>query len=155
MTNPTTAPVAACTPFSTGRCLLDQRPVTHLTAGSRARRGVGRTFPCTVVIEHLTAADNGSLAVRLPAQRSTRKARVAKDRTRVVATFSQVGRIAGTGTAVLLAEQNQRLAHLVADRITVLEHGRTAFTATASELGQAGHDRIAELLGIAATGHAA
>jgi ABC-type branched-subunit amino acid transport system ATPase component len=67
-----------------------------------------------------------------------------------------ITRIAGSGTAVLLAEQNQRLAHAVADRITVLEHGQIAFTATAADLGhETVDDRIAGLLGVATTGNTA
>jgi ABC-type branched-subunit amino acid transport system ATPase component len=59
--------------------------------------------------------------------------------------------IADAGVAVLLAEQTQRLALTVADRCSVLEHGRIAFTATTAQLGDPTmHDRIAGLLGVTA-----
>ncbi|MFF5085461.1 ATP-binding cassette domain-containing protein [Actinoplanes sp. NPDC000266] len=60
-----------------------------------------------------------------------------------------IARIAAAGTAVLLAEQNQHLAAAVADRVSVLHHGRIALS-TRSLADSGTHHRLGELLGVAA-----
>ncbi|GLZ00770.1 ATP-binding cassette domain-containing protein [Actinoplanes sp. NBRC 103695] len=65
-----------------------------------------------------------------------------------------ITRIAGTGVAVLLAEQNQRAALATADRISVLDAARIAFSTTDIN-GPATHARLAGYLGVSTAGAAA
>lgn len=60
-----------------------------------------------------------------------------------------VKEIAAGGTAVLLAEQNVRVALSVADRHYILDHGEVRFAATTAELKQR-DDVVSEYLGVKA-----
>ncbi|GAA2471404.1 ATP-binding cassette domain-containing protein [Winogradskya humida] len=64
-----------------------------------------------------------------------------------------ITRIADQSVAILLAEQNQHLALAVADQVSVLDHGRIAFTTTARTLHEpATRTRLNDLLGVTTTG---
>ncbi|MFG1995267.1 ATP-binding cassette domain-containing protein [Actinoplanes sp. NPDC048988] len=65
-----------------------------------------------------------------------------------------ITRIADDGVAVLLAEQNQQFAHTVADRISVLDGGRIAFSTT-EFTEPATRTRLAAYLGVSTAGTAA
>ena len=68
--------------------------------------------------------------------------------------FDALVRISGSGTTILLVEQNARLALKVAQRAAILEAGRVAIQGTARELEE--HPDVRDAyLGIAASGAAA
>jgi branched-chain amino acid transport system ATP-binding protein len=60
-----------------------------------------------------------------------------------------VKEIASSGAAVLLAEQNVRVAMRVADRHYILDHGEVRFSSSTAELERRG-DIVAEYLGVKA-----
>jgi len=59
----------------------------------------------------------------------------------------EIAAIAASGIAVLLVEQNLRTALRLADRVVVMERGRTAF-AGASEVLRADPELVHRLLGV-------
>ncbi|WP_045740309.1 ATP-binding cassette domain-containing protein [Actinoplanes rectilineatus] len=71
---------------------------------------------------------------------------------RIVDHLAQIiARIADDGVAVLLAEQNQQFTRTVADRISVLDAGRIAFS-THDMTDPDTHTRLADYLGVSTAG---